>query len=296
MKKSLRSRLCAGAGALAIAAVPVGIGITTGGSTSGRGSASRGSASTGFYAQALKVVKAELAQAAAPNLPAPLGLARLASSANTTQVASYNWSGYADVTSTKGKFTAVSAKWKVPSLSCSSEDRIESSWVGLDGINNGTVEQLGTVSQCFQGKAIHYSWYEMYPSGQVVVGQGVKGGDQISASVTRSGTSFTLKLTDSTRSGNNIKVTKSCSSCASDSAEWIIERPKLNTTGIVPLVKFSNGGFTSASQTSGGKKGTIATVSPHQYSMIDSTHTYYLAVPSSLSNGNAFTDTWKNSY
>ena len=190
---------------------------------------------------------------------------------------SYNWSGYTDITTTTNKFSAVSGKWTVPKVSCSAEDRIESSWVGLDGANDGTVEQLGTVSQCFQSGSVHYSWYEMYPSGEVVVSKGVKGGDQIKASVTRSGTSYTLKLTDSTTSGNNINSIDSCSSCKNQDAEWIVERPDLATTGIAPLVNFSSTGFASASETAGGTKGTIATVSPHEYFMIDSTSTYYLA-------------------
>ena len=291
MKMSLRSplgRLCAAAGRLAVAAVPVGIVVASGGSAS--------TGFNGFNARALKVVKADLRHMTAPNMPAPLRLARPAPSANTTQVGSYDWSGYADVTTTTNKFTAVSGKWTVPKLSCGSEDRIASSWVGLDGVNDGTVEQLGTVAQCFQSKAVHYSWYEMYPSGEVVVSEGVKGGDQISASVTRSGTSYTLKLTDSTTSGNNINVTKSCSSCKNDSAEWIIERPKLASTGTVPLVNFSSTSISSGSETSGGTKGKISSVSPHEYLMEDSTDTYYLATPSSLSSGNAFTVTWKNSY
>ncbi len=289
MKMSLRKpvgRLCAGAGALAVAAAFVAT-ATTGG----------GVASAGFYARALKVMKADLRHMTAPNLPAPLRLARPASGANVTQVGSYNWSGYADVTTTADKFSAVSGKWTVPKVSCTSEDQIESSWVGLDGANDSTVEQLGTVAQCFQNKAVYYSWYEMYPSGEVVVSKGVKKGDQISASVTRSGTSYTLKLTDSTTSGNNVKVSKSCSTCMNQDAEWIVERPDLATTGIVPLAKFSSTGFKSASAKAGGKKGTIATVSPRQYFMIDSTETYYLAQPSALnSNKNSFTVAWKNSY
>lgn len=288
MKMSLRSplgRLCAGAGALAVVAVPVGMAAADG-----------GSASAGFSARALKVVKADLRHMTAPNLPAPLRVARPAPGASVTQVGSYNWSGYADITTTTDKFSAVSGKWTVPKLSCGSEDRIVSTWVGLDGANDGTVEQLGTVAQCFQGAVHHYSWYEMYPSGEVEVGTGVKGGDQIKASVTRSGTSYTLKLTDSTTSGNNINVTKSCSSCDSQDAEWIVERPELDTTGIVPLADFSSTGFTSGSETSGGTTGKISTVSPHEYFMMDSTDTYYLAKPSSLSSGNAFTDAWKDSY
>jgi len=115
-----------------------------------------------------------------------------------TDTGSYNWAGYANVSTTAGAFTKVSGAWGVPAVTCTSEDRITSEWVGLDGFSTDTVEQDGTSSQCFEGVALYYSWYEMYPAGTVEVGTTVAPGDSISASVTRSGTSYTLKLTDST--------------------------------------------------------------------------------------------------
>jgi hypothetical protein len=70
---------------------------------------------------------------------------------------SYNWGGYADTSSTPGTFTAVSGSWSVQALTCTSEDRIYSDWVGLDGFADTSVEQTGITGQCFEGRAIYYS-------------------------------------------------------------------------------------------------------------------------------------------
>lgn len=38
-------------------------------------------------------------------------------------------------------------------------------WVGIDGYSSGSVEQLGTHSDCVgKGRASYYAWWEMYPA------------------------------------------------------------------------------------------------------------------------------------
>src|SRR6516165_2835338 len=128
-----------------------------------------------------------------------------------TAFGSFNWSGYADTATTAQTFSAVSGSWTTPSVTCRAEDQITSNWVGLDGFNSTTVEQLGTISWCYRGTPTYFTWYEMFPATTVEVGAALKAGDKIAASVTRTGTSYALKLTDSTTSGNNISVTKTCS-------------------------------------------------------------------------------------
>ncbi len=83
------------------------------------------------------------------------------------------------MSSTNGTFTKVSGAWTVPTVTCTNEDRITSDWVGLDGFSSSTVEQDGTVSQCFEGQAVYYTWYEMYPAGTIAVGTSVAAGDKI---------------------------------------------------------------------------------------------------------------------
>jgi Peptidase A4 family len=228
------------------------------------------------------------------------GLPRAGTRADSSAVGSYNWAGYADVSTTAQKFTKVSGSWKVPAVTCTAEDRVTSEWVGLDGATTSTVEQDGTSSQCFEGKAVYYSWYELYPAGTVEVGTTVAAGDSISASVTRSSASYTLKLTDSTHSANSFSHTATCAltTCLDESAEWITERPAYESTGIVPEAQFKTDTFTAASVTAGGKTTTISGYSGtnDEITCVDSTDTYDIVATSGLTGGNAFTNTWKNSY
>jgi hypothetical protein len=218
---------------------------------------------------------------------------------NVTATKSFNWSGYADAATTAQTFTKVSGAWTAPSVTCSAEDQITSDWVGLDGFNSNTVEQLGTIGWCFQGKPVYFTWYEMFPANTVEVGTALKPGDKISASVTRTGTSYALKLTDATTAGNNISVTKTCAltKCKDTSAEWISERPAFNTTGIVPQAHYNAFNLSSGAQTSGGTAGTIGSgPGVNAITMIDSTQTYNLNTVSGLTGNNSFSTTWKNSF
>jgi hypothetical protein len=215
-----------------------------------------------------------------------------------TATGSFNWSGYADTATTHQTFTKVSASWTAPSVSCTPEDQVTSGWVGLDGFNSGTVEQLGTLAQCFQGAPIYITWYEMFPAGLTEVGSTLKPGDKITASVTRTGTSYALKLTDATTPGNNISVTKTCAlaTCVDTSAEWISERPSFSI-GIAPQAKYNAFKVTGGSVTANGKTTTIgAGPGVNAITMVDATDTYNLNTVSALTGGNAFSTTWKNSY
>jgi hypothetical protein len=219
---------------------------------------------------------------------------------NVAAVAAFNWAGYADTTTKAQAFTKVSGSWTVPSVTCSAEDQITSDWVGLDGFNSSTVEQLGTTSWCYKGKAVYYTWYEVFrPGGSAhQVSTAVKPGDKISASVARTGTSYAFKLTDSTTSGNNFSVTKTCrlAVCKDTSAEWISERPSFSI-GMVPQAHYDAFKITNGSQTSTGRTTTIgAGPGVNAITMIDATQSYNLSTVSALTGGNSFSTSWKNSY
>jgi len=139
-----------------------------------------------------------------------------------------NWSGYA-VTSTWNKpFTYVSSEFIQPAVTCNGLPLVNTSnWVGLDGFNDGTVEQDGTGATCKRPDYTtpgYYAWIEMYPA-NTVRAFGVHPGDTIQATVSyATGGKFTLTIADLT-----LKLSKSvvatCTSCERSSAEWIIERP-----------------------------------------------------------------------
>jgi hypothetical protein len=216
----------------------------------------------------------------------------------TTKAGSYNWSGYADATSTKGTFSQVSGQWTTPKVTCTAEDTITSEWVGLDGWTSSTVEQDGTLDWCFKGTPTYFTWYEMYPAGTIEVGSSLAPGDKITATVSRSGTSYTLSLTDATHTANSFTKTATCAAttCLDTSAEWIAERPAF-AIGIAPFADYASWKLTAATETASGKSGTISSYAGnYEISSVDATDSYDLSTPSALTGGNSFTTTWHNSY
>lgn len=207
-----------------------------------------------------------------------------------TQVQSTNWSGYAD---TGSSFSKVSGHWTEPSASCGSAESLAAFWVGIDGYSSSSVEQDGTLIECFGGSAFQYSWWEMYPTNAIqVVGSSVAAGDSITASVVRSGTSYTLKVTDSTHSANSFSTTQKCSNCANTSAEWIAEAPS-GSTGVFPLAHFSTWTDSSSTVTEGSTSGVISSFTDDEITMIDNSSAVK-AQPGPLnSSGNGFSVTWE---
>jgi hypothetical protein len=140
------------------------------------------------------------------------------------RVKSANWSGYAVH---GGRYHSVSASWTEPAGTCRSGNGVSSFWVGLDGYDNATVEQTGTVTGCHGGRAVHYAWYEMAPAGGVTIRHPVRADDKLSASVSYDGNGkFTLELTDSTQGWTAVEV-RSRASARRSSAEVIAEGPSV---------------------------------------------------------------------
>jgi len=213
-----------------------------------------------------------------------------------TQVEYYNWSGYADDNSKSNTYSKVSGAWTQPGITCSTKElQVAVFWVGLDGFSNQTVEQDGTIAECYQGTAFYYTWWEMFPTNFIqVVGTKVKPGDKIAGSVSVSGTNYTLKLTDSTTSGNNVNTTQSCSTCANASAEWIAETPS-QARGYTPFPNFKTWTVSSASVTSGKTTGSIKSFPDDEITIVSAggitnTQVFYpLGKPGSLNtSGNKF--------
>jgi len=204
-----------------------------------------------------------------------------------TKVESNTWSGYVD---TGTGFTEVNGTWNEPSVTCGTTEALAAFWVGIDGYTSDTVEQDGTLIECYEGTAYQYTWWEMYPANAVQVeGEKVAAGDHIYAVVSRSGTRYTLSVTDSTHSANSFTTTQTCTSCANTSAEWIAEAP----SGY-PLADFGKWKLTSSSVAAASITGTISTFPYAEITMVDSSGAVE-AQPSALTDGTSFTDTWERS-
>jgi hypothetical protein len=218
---------------------------------------------------------------------------------NAAQAASFNWSGYVD-SATPGTFSAVSASWREPATRCTAEQRLTAFWIGLDGWNDPTVEQEGTLAYCFEGQPSYYTLWEMFPNNIVVVGSSVQPGDLITASVAMTdGTSYKLSLTDVNHPANSFSTTQTClpaGTCPDSSVEWIAERPDTDI-GISPLSDF-DWNPVHVSQTSGGVTGSISSgPGATEVTMVDVTGSYPLDNVSRLSrSGDSFNANWLNSY
>jgi hypothetical protein len=221
----------------------------------------------------------------------------LSGSGAPKQVESTNWSGYADDNTSGTSYSKVAGAWTEPTGKCGSGESLAAFWVGIDGYSTDTVEQDGTLIECEGGKATYYSWWELYPKNDIqVVGDTVKPGDKIAASVVKVGTKYTMKLTDSTTTANSFSHTVKCgaSTCTDGSAEWIAEAP---TSGgsVVSLTDYGTWSVSGATVTGSGKAGTISSFSDDAITMVNGSTGATESSPSALnSKGNAFSTTWKS--
>jgi hypothetical protein len=211
-----------------------------------------------------------------------------------TKEDSTNWSGYAD---TGSGFTSVTAKWTEPSAKCGSAESLAAFWVGIDGFTSTTVEQDGTLIVCEDGVPSYFTWWEIYPENDIqYVGDTLAPGDKITASVVRSGDSYTLSVTDSTNSANSFSTTQTYSGAADSSAEVIAEAPCCTSSGgILPLSHFSTFSATGAAVKTTSASGSISSFTDYEITMVDSSE-HVKAQPGALTDsGKAFKVTWKRS-
>jgi hypothetical protein len=234
---------------------------------------------------------------------------------HATAVSSSNWAGYADTNDT---FNSVASSWTEPTVNCANSDSglnglfslpsllggpdaASAFWVGLDGYNSTSVEQLGTDSDCDSGTPSYYAWYEMYPNPSVTLPSQypVQPGDQMTALVAANsaGTSFTLSIKDAT-AGWTFSTTQTGSGFARSSAEVIAGAPSSCTIlfcSEVPLADFGQINYSGSSViNSAGTKGSLSSFDANEITMSDNGTT--LATPSSLSSdGASFSVAWNAS-
>jgi Peptidase A4 family len=156
---------------------------------------------------------------------------------------SLNWSGYVV---SHARFTSVTATWTVPAVrSISDPGATASFWVGLDGRDGRSLQQIGTTSGV-TGATRHYgAWWEMLPGPAVDVPVAVAPGDSITASVVADGQgSFLLSLSDNTN-GQRFTTRQVDAAAPLSSAEVVAEAPS-SRDGLLPLADFGAVHFAGA--------------------------------------------------
>ncbi|MGA2255267.1 MAG: G1 family glutamic endopeptidase [Thermoguttaceae bacterium] len=191
--------------------------------------------------------------------------ASITSGAQKKSTISANWAGYVAATDLNqpqsGSVSAVSGSWHVPAVT-GTGTAYSAVWVGMDGYNSSTVEQIGTESDLINGRPQYSVWYEMYPQSSVAITtMTVSPGDSISASVqyVASGANagqFKVTIADMSRPNDSFTTYQSASGAQRSSAEWIVEVPS-SSSGVVPLANFASVTFTNASATINGVTGPI---------------------------------------
>lgn len=215
---------------------------------------------------------------------------------------SNNWSGYAALDQ---GFRSVTGSWQVPAVTCpGTATTYSSQWIGIDGAQDGTVEQDGTESDCIDGVPTYDAWYEMY--GDPAVNNGaeveispsidrVSPGDAMTASVGLTGSTWTLAISDTTAGWQySIPIASPSPAPQQSSAEWIVERPGVNGS-LSSLADFGTAAFTGAAATDAAASGPISAFNYLPIEMDDSNNAV-LATPGPLGSGGAgFTATWNAS-
>lgn len=156
-------------------------------------------------------------------------------------VSGENWAGYA---ATGGTYSSVSSTWTEPTGDCSAGNGYSAFWVGLDGYSSPSVEQTGSEFDCTGGTPAYSAWYELYPANAVYFNEPVTGGDRFTGTVSYSGGTFTLTISDTTQ-GWRKTVTEQVPDATRNSAEAIAEAPCCTNAGNpVPLADFGTVPFT----------------------------------------------------
>ena len=154
--------------------------------------------------------------------------------------ASSNWSGYA-VTATSS-FNAVTANWKVPTVSRTQHPTYSADWAGIDGFNNSSLIQTGTEQDYYNGAAHYAAWWTTSAQGflEQRINHPVVPGDPMVATISGVGTLWTIKLTDNSLA-HPWTFTQGPMNYTGPgaSAEWIVEAPTVGGR-IAPLAHYSS--------------------------------------------------------
>ncbi len=203
------------------------------------------------------------------------------------------WSGYivaSDIQNRSSVVSSVGASWRVPEIKLSENNTFSGVWIGIGGYGEDTLIQTGTEQECINGKFTYYTWYELVPDYLVPIPSiHVKAGDTITASISlinENTNTWSIEIADITRNQRFKKTVVYNSSRLS--AEWVVERPKVNGT-ISTLADFRNVKFTECKATLDGVTGTIGNFSCAQLVMHDNESTSLVSVSPLNDDGAGFT-------
>jgi peptidase A4-like protein len=211
---------------------------------------------------------------------------------------STNWAGFATF-HRRTTFSKVRGRWVQPIATCNTNNtQYASFWIGLDGYNSNTVEQIGTDSDCVGHTPTYYAWFEMFPAVPHNVPVAIHPGDQIVTRISASNHRFTLVLANAT-TGKSFHTRERLDTAQQASAEWIAEAPSScrSTCHVLPLANFGSVDFTGSYTTGNGHEGSISDArwNHDRIAMVSQDRTTVKAATSQLnSTGTEFSVIWQH--
>jgi len=215
---------------------------------------------------------------------------------------SANWSGYV-LLRYLNEFTPESIRtvwgtWTIPLLQATEKDSFCSIWMGMDGYDSKTMEQIGTAHSYKNGKQENFVWFQLYPDTPYeILDFPIEVGDSISGSiVTARMNGFDMRIFNNTKKCYT-KVPMDCTqsfNAKRSSAQWVVEPLTINSHP-QPLANFGTIKFTECTATVGGYYGSINENSMGYHSIAMLTNRSLLNnMPSVLSDdGKSFSIQWK---
>ena len=139
---------------------------------------------------------------------------------------STNWSGLIDTGTT---YTAVAGHWSVPSVQASTAQKAAATWIGISGFHAPTLIQTGVDEIATSGTVQYGAWYELIPASPVNINEPVSPGDVMAAVINQTAArTWHIAIQDVTKDWTAAGTVTYTAGSAS-SAEWISERPTVNT-------------------------------------------------------------------
>lgn len=176
---------------------------------------------------------------------------RLSDDGRVPPAYSPNWAGYV-VSSSDERFTEVSAKMKVPAVSCTGSESSTFFWVGFDGYTTNSVEQAGIEAYCpartgSQTPKVRYTaWWEMWPHNlSQTMPIKIHRGNVVFMQVQYRDGRYYMTVRNET-TGKHFTKSMACQAdmdCTRMEAEWVVERPGYDLSGktFYQLTKWQQG-------------------------------------------------------
>lgn len=195
--------------------------------------------------------------------PATASNAGPSSRQRSLHAATTNWSGY--VARASKAFSCIQGRWTQPNLTCPARGNASLAiWIGFDGEtgpSRTTLEQIGTNTDCQDGLARMFAWFEILPHDRFEqeLQLEIRTGDRIVASIAFVGASYHLVLENLT-TGQAEGTWQHSPGSRRLTAEWVVEAPTVGCPSncqVASLAPFGTVSFSAARVILTGKTGPI---------------------------------------